>query len=296
MSSTLAYATYPMKPFRCPNGMRFWNAPQSGGETNFIYKEIFEERCYEKHGVSLADGDVVFDVGANVGMFARSLMERLQDLELYCFEPVPNTRACLERNIAESPSRANHRITVLDVAVGAKEFLTTIDFFPSAPGNSTLYPEEKKQEFDSIAEGIRIGDIWKARKLAALIALLLYPFRRSLLRRISRKFLGASEPISCQVRTLSNLIRERGVERIDLLKVDVEGAEMDVFEGIEDEHWPLIRQLAVEVAPANKRHVPALSNRLRTLGFSRIVMENMIGGGDDPEAPGPCTLYAVHEA
>jgi phthiocerol/phenolphthiocerol synthesis type-I polyketide synthase E len=293
MSNTLAY---PMKQFQLPNGMRFWNAPESGRETKFIYREIFEERCYEKHGVTITDGDVVFDVGANIGMFARSLMDRFHDLQLYCFEPVPNTRSCLERNIAECPDRSRHLVTVLDVAVGAKEYQTTIDFFPSAPGNSTLYPEEKKQEFNDIADELRIADLWKAKKGAALLALLLYPFRRWLFRRISEKFLGKAKPISCQVRTISNVIRERGVQRIDLLKVDVEGAEMDALAGIEDEHWPLIRQLAVEVAPANKHQIAMLSNRLQSLAFSRIVVENMLGGNDDLNLPGPCTVYAVREA
>ena len=290
MTDALAY---PMKQFRCPNGLSFWNSPESGGETKFIYKEIFEERCYEKHGVTIADGDVVFDVGANVGMFARSLMDRFHDLKLYCFEPVPNTRSCLERNIAECPVRSSHQVTILDVALGAKEYQTTIDFFPSAPGNSTLYPEEKKQEFNLIADEIRIADIWKAKKSAAPLALLLYPFRKPLLRLMSRKFLGKSKPISCQVRTLGHLIREWEIQRIDLLKVDVEGAEMDVLAGIEDEHWPLIRQLALEIAPSNKHQIGMLSDRLRSLGFSHIMMENMLGGGNDPSEPGPCTLYAI---
>ena len=69
MSKTMAY---PMKRFRCSSGMSFWNAPASGGETKFIFKEIFHNHCYEKHGISIADGDVVFDVGANIGLFACS--------------------------------------------------------------------------------------------------------------------------------------------------------------------------------------------------------------------------------
>ncbi len=69
-----------MRRFRCPNGMRLWNSPLARGDTRFIYKETFEQRCYEKHGVSVADGNVIFDIGAHVGMFTLSLMERYSDL------------------------------------------------------------------------------------------------------------------------------------------------------------------------------------------------------------------------
>jgi hypothetical protein len=51
----------------------------------------------------------------------------------------------------------------------------------------------------------------------------------------------------CPLRTLSGVIRDEGIDRIDLLKVDVEKSEYDVLLGIEAEHWPLIRQVAMEV-------------------------------------------------
>lgn len=43
--------------------------------------------------------------------------------------------------------------------------------------------------------------------------------------------------------TVSDLIRRHGLERVDLLKIDVEGAELDVLHGIEQEHWPRIQQV-----------------------------------------------------
>jgi len=50
-----------------------------------------------------------------------------------------------------------------------------------------------------------------------------------------------------RVRPLSPVLDEEGIDRIDLLKVDVEGAELDVLRGIEERHWPLVRQAVVEV-------------------------------------------------
>ncbi len=143
MANTNFDATVPMKQFRCPNGVRVWNAPQSGGETRFIFKEIFERRCYEQHGVAIADGDVILDIGANVGLFALSVMERFRGVKMVCVEPVPNTRACLERNVTESPWRNHHEIAIVASAIGSTTSKTTITYFPRVPGNSTLHLSEK---------------------------------------------------------------------------------------------------------------------------------------------------------
>src|SRR6516225_8229116 len=118
---SLKVKTTAMKRIRCANGIHPWTGPAARRDTRVIYKETFEQRCYEKHGVGVADGDIVFDVGSHVGLFALSLMERFRNLRLYCFEPVPHTHACLERNLAESLHRRKHKITVLNVAVGANE-------------------------------------------------------------------------------------------------------------------------------------------------------------------------------
>ena len=49
------------------------------------------------------------------------------------------------------------------------------------------------------------------------------------------------ESIRCSVRTISSVIKERDIWRIDLLKIDVEKAELDVLEGINAEDWQKIK-------------------------------------------------------
>ena len=51
----------------------------------------------------------------------------------------------------------------------------------------------------------------------------------------------------CRLTRLSTIIADRGNERIDLLKVDVEGGEWDVLRGIDEADWEKIRQVVVEV-------------------------------------------------
>jgi len=62
-----------------------------------------------------------------------------------------------------------------------------------------------------------------------------------------------AENLTCELRTLSSVLREQGLDRVDLLKIDVERAELDVLLGLRDEDWPLIRQIVVEVHDKGRR-------------------------------------------
>jgi FkbM family methyltransferase len=293
--SILAQEAQPMKLFRLPDGLQVWNGPESGSDTHFLYREIFERRSYEKHGVAVSHGDVIFDVGANIGMFGLSLMRRFRNLQIYCFEPVPGTYACLVRNLAESPLRTSHEVMTLNHGLGAADAQTTIEYFPGAPSNSTLYSLEKHRDFPKILDSVRWADMWRTKKSRALLLLPLFPFRKRLLGPAYERMLAKGVSMPCQVRTLSGTIDEHHVERIDLLKIDVEGAEMDVLAGIEDRHWPLIRQLSMEVDPANKHHVPTVIDRLRELGFLRVAVDSMFGGPSKLDDAIACTIYAVRD-
>jgi FkbM family methyltransferase len=282
----MPHATVAMKQFRCPNGRRVWSAPKSGGETIFIFREIFEQRCYEQHGVAISNGDVILDVGANIGLFALSLMERFRGLKIVCFEPVPNTRACLERNVKECRWRNLHEIEILANAVGSANGEATIAYFPKAPGNSTLHLEEKLHEWNRMADALTPSLIRKWNKAYALLP-------RRVIAWFMRPLLDDTVGFRCEVCTLSDTIRRQGLERIDLLKIDNEGAELEALQGIDEEYWPRIQQLVMEVAPANKGALTALCDRLRAIGFTKVTVENSDGGECVLDDPMPCTLYAV---
>lgn len=66
-------------------------------------------------------------------------------------------------------------------------------------------------------------------------------------------FLYQSEPRTAQVRTLSSIIREQGISSVDYLKIDVEGSEISVLDGIEEMHWAIFKQIAVETHTAQLR-------------------------------------------
>ena len=59
--------------------------------------------------------------------------------------------------------------------------------------------------------------------------------------------------IECEVKTLSYIIESQKLQRIDLLKIDCEGNELKVLEGINDSHWKVIKQLIIEVHDIDNR-------------------------------------------
>ena len=74
--------------------------------------------------------------------------------------------------------------------------------------------------------------------------------------------------VACPVRAQ----RRDQIARIDLLKIDCEGAEWEVLMGIQAADWPKIQQVVVEVHDHDGRaeQVRAL---LQGHGFSRITAE-----------------------
>jgi 31-O-methyltransferase len=49
-----------------PNGLSVKHV--STQDLRFLYEEIFVQKCYLQHGVQLRPGDVVLDIGADVGV------------------------------------------------------------------------------------------------------------------------------------------------------------------------------------------------------------------------------------
>lgn len=83
----------------------------SEAEVAFCCQEIFPARGreaaegwgYLRHGVVVREGDVVLDVGANIGLFALYLdqvvMEEPDCVTVVAVEPAPRTFAALEFNL-----------------------------------------------------------------------------------------------------------------------------------------------------------------------------------------------------
>jgi tRNA1(Val) A37 N6-methylase TrmN6 len=99
MSSAAGPRVSPRPPLiALPDGTRVW--AHNSIESQTLYHQLAVERVYALHGLTVQDGDCVFDVGANIGLYSVLLLRAYRRLRIFAFEPVPSSYQLLERNLA----------------------------------------------------------------------------------------------------------------------------------------------------------------------------------------------------
>lgn len=245
-----------MKTATLPGGLEI--GYQSATALKILKREFFSDRQYEAAGIDLRDGDVIFDVGANIGFFTLFLSRSLRAARVYCFEPIPETYSLLRHNLRQSELD----VRTFDFGLADREGTATFQYFPRMNVNSSMNVDDsQKARADArqfILEEIRTRH-WTGRVIVCCTPyFMLWPVLE-----ILRRWGTKSEPVECRLQTLSRFVEQEQVDRIDLLKIDVEGAEEAVLAGIDDRHWPLIRQIMIEThfGPDQARRVAELLER-----------------------------------
>ncbi|WP_165071109.1 FkbM family methyltransferase [Paludisphaera rhizosphaerae] len=253
---------------RLPNGLTIHAANRI--DARFIYHEIFVQECYLKHGIELLEGARVFDVGANIGMFALFVSRSLRDFELYAFEPIPETFELLRRNAEPLADK----VKVFNMGLSDHSGTATFTRFPRASALATCSPSHIPQlraaRNEFIARGVR------GRSSNFLGRVLEQP-RRVLARALDFYFFSGEQTIQCPLKTLSEIISTHVVESIDLLKIDVENSEWEVLAGLEDADWARVRQVVLEVHDIDGR-LRRVLDRLERVGFDAVADQDEWGG------------------
>ena len=196
--------------YSLPNGMTV--AHENKNETDYLYDEIFQKQTYFRHGIGLREGACVFDVGANIGLFTLFVTQHWKDLTVYAFEPIPHIYANLQHNA----SLTGGSVKTLPVGLSNEEKIETFAFYPRYTMMSGINAyADAAQEVEVIKQFLRNeeqGGVAGASELLAHSDDLL-----------AGRFESKLE--QCRLRALSDIIREEKVDRIDLLKVDVQRAE-----------------------------------------------------------------------
>jgi FkbM family methyltransferase len=216
---------------------------------------------YMTNGIRVEPGDTVFDVGANIGLFGIRMAQRCDgDITIFAFEPIPAIRACTARNL-ESWQRA----TVLPYGVSEQPGEATFTYYPHAPSLSTAHTED----WDNQDEAMKSAIVGNAQNAPMWYA----KFFPSFLAGFMAKWMVASpETFICQLRPLSDIVTEHNVKRIDLLKVDCEGAEEAALLGLRAEHWPMVQQAVIEVHDIDGR-LNRIVGLLQSNGLTEITIE-----------------------
>ena len=248
--------TLPKIKFKDQFDLYYINQP----EAEFLVGDV---ESYLRHGIELTAGDVVFDVGANIGFFSATVFQRLSgDVRIYAFEPIPPVYKALHLNAEEV---FGNSVKVLPFGLSNQNGQISFNYFPHITVMSSCHrhqeslSQEKKRLREVLFQSIRSGLIYPQLQLAS--AMTVNNAIDTMLDAFSK-----IETYECTVKRLSSIVEEEKIERIDLLKIDVEGAELEVFEGIDEKHWPMIRQVSLELDHYQK-YEPMIHEMLESRGF-----------------------------
>lgn len=148
-------------------------------------------RELNKRWITSAGIKTVLDVGANVGDFAKLARAVLPDTTIYSLEPLPD---CFD--VMKNALPGDTRFFPINIAAGSRE--DTLQFFRShhTPSSSFLQMEDAhKTAFPESKEG------------------------------------QSTVPLDVKVNTLDNIFSDKVLEKNILLKIDVQGFELEVIKG-----------------------------------------------------------------
>jgi FkbM family methyltransferase len=196
-------------------------------DTNFNnYNEFFIERVYD----FLFDRSIknALDLGANVGLFSRYLLEMGVE-KIWAFEPNVSALVNLQHLGSLYPT-----LEVVPKAV-------------SSTGETVnLYTNKDVSIFSSI-------------NLDHL------------------ESLGNIEEYNVETITLKNFIYQNGITHLDLVKIDIEGAEYDIIKNLEDEVFLVIDSFLIEWHNNSGTEMRELIGKLKSKGYT---LQNVSGNDD----------------
>ena len=141
---------------------------------------------------------IIFDVGANKGQSIKFFTQVFENPKIYAFEPSPKTFGFLKKFVDHLES---NEISIFQIGIGDKEQI--IDFYESMLSEtSTFSLPDQNSEY-------------------------LKKKNRVLFQNVESAFTS----IPTRVTTIDAFLNENKVERIDVLKIDVEGFELEVIRG-----------------------------------------------------------------
>jgi FkbM family methyltransferase len=155
-------------------------------------------------------GDVVYDIGANIGLYSRFIVQRFHASHVYAFEPIPGNRSMLAENL--KIGNCTDRVTILPCAIGDEDGTAAFQVDDVSSGTGAL---------DSITEG---KASWSRRQYGL-------------------------PPLVVHVTTsrLDTLLKTQSLPKPDVVKIDIEGAEALALEGARQTLVSHSPHLAIEI-------------------------------------------------
>ncbi len=200
-------------------------------ETTHLYKDIFIYKTCDQSFIRYSQGGVIVDVGANIGLFSLYARDRSPDAKIIAIEPSLKLVEALGKN----RELISGDFTIIHSAVLNNASTATLTYYPYLTGMSTVYPkeEENRDLFSAI-----IQQQERLNKTEPID-------KQALQDIIEQRFSAVQEEVPA--RSLSSIFKELSLQKIDLLKIDVQRSEESVLASIEQEDWQKIQQMVIEL-------------------------------------------------
>ena len=214
--------------------------------------------------INLKQSDTILDIGANIGILGLELTKKYPMINIHSFEPIDDIYSVLKAN---SNLSNNKNFQSYNFGISDKSESIEFTYFPNAPALSSANDEiwNSKEDlieaFDGSMQNAPSNWWWKK-----FIPKFTYAF-------FVKNLIRKKKKISCKLKPLSKVIDELSLRKIDLLKIDCEGNEHKVINGINEENWSIINQLIIEINDIDGR-LEYIKNKLKKLGFKiKIIQE-----------------------
>ncbi|UNY98311.1 amino acid adenylation domain-containing protein [Zhouia spongiae] len=225
-------------PYILPNKMPLFYANRS--ETDFLYKEIYEEMCYLQHGIKLKRNGNIIDIGANIGMYSILMSQIMPSARIYAYEPIPQIYDVLQLNA----SLYSDQINVFNYGIGKEKGEELFTYYPNV---SILSGMKNNVDGKEISSTVKKYILSENSKESHHLSLNNYDLDLLLKNRLK------SEEFKCEIVTISDIIKKNKLKTVNLLKIDAENSEIDILKGISAEDWSKIEQIIVEVHDTGNR-------------------------------------------
>ncbi len=169
----------------------------------YMFNEILIDKEYDI-GISF-DNRVVFDIGANMGLFSVWINKNFQNVKVHCFEPIKEVFDVAKHNINVT-NKNNNKYVLNNIGLSNQNTNTEITYYPYANGLSTINNQiNKKLQYHSMLEQMVL------------------PF-----------VTNNKENVIIKLEKATDYIKNNNITEIDICKIDVEGHELDVLLGFEE--------------------------------------------------------------
>jgi FkbM family methyltransferase len=236
------------------------------GAARATLQEIFVDKLYSQGGVSILPGDIVVDVGANIGVF--TLFAAKQGAQVYAFEPIPPTFEVLQHNIRLH--RLDSVAHTRNIGISDRLQEKLMFHYPACSVCDSWTAQDDLFEFmsENWENTLSLLEVVDPDQYKAISSLSSKTLQQGGVREFMERLSASPVQIKCEFNTLSGVIARENIKSIGLLKLDAELADWEILNGLKAEDWPRIRQVAMEVHVESD--VVPISNFLSERGFGQI--------------------------